>query len=97
MLEMGTVAWSFAAAVIGWLTLEFVGRRFRRFYDLRGEIISRLVQFSNGVPAGRKSQTMSALCPVIARSSLCQKRQLRDCTKLRTFSATLLRNCGPSR
>src|SRR6266852_3162227 len=47
---MGTVAWSFAAAVIGWLTLEFVGRPFRRFYDLRGEIISRLVQFSNVSP-----------------------------------------------
>ena len=36
--------------MIGWLTLEFVGRPFRRFYDLRGEIISRLVQFSNVSP-----------------------------------------------
>jgi hypothetical protein len=44
---MGTVAWSFAAAVIGWLTLEFVGRPFRRFFDMRGEIISRLALFSN--------------------------------------------------
>lgn len=68
---MGTVAWSFTAAVIGWLTLEFVGRPFRRFYDLRGEIISRLAQFANvsarwkeildddGVVSGRKEQSLS--------------------------------------
>ncbi len=45
------VAWSFTAVVIGWLTLEFVGRSFRRFYDLRGEIILRLAHFENvGAP-----------------------------------------------
>jgi hypothetical protein len=50
---MGAIAWSFTAAVIGWLTLEFIGRPFRKFFDLRGEIISRLAQFSN-VKARRK-------------------------------------------
>jgi hypothetical protein len=38
---------SFAAAVFGWLLLEFVGRPLRKFYDLRGEIISQLVQYAN--------------------------------------------------
>jgi hypothetical protein len=38
---------SFAAAVIGWLTLEFLGRPFRSFFDLRGETIRILTEFAN--------------------------------------------------
>jgi hypothetical protein len=30
---------SFAAAAIAWVTLDFVGRPLRKFYDLRGETI----------------------------------------------------------
>jgi hypothetical protein len=44
---------SFAAAVAGWVVLEFVGRPFRRFYDLRGEVIQELVRHAN-VPARYK-------------------------------------------
>jgi hypothetical protein len=38
---------SFAAGVIGWLVLEFVGRPFRNFFDLRGEVIRTLTEFAN--------------------------------------------------
>jgi hypothetical protein len=38
---------SFAAAAIAWVTLEFVGRPLRKFYDLRGEIIYRLAKIAN--------------------------------------------------
>lgn len=36
-----------AGAIIAWLTVEFVGRPFRRFFDLRGEVSRRLAQFDN--------------------------------------------------
>jgi hypothetical protein len=35
------------SAVVGWLAVEFVGRPFRRFFDLRAETARRLVQFGN--------------------------------------------------
>ena len=38
---------TFATAAIAWLVLEFIGRPLRKFFDLRGEIIRRLVQFAN--------------------------------------------------
>ena len=38
---------SFTAAVVGWVTLEFVGRPLRKFFDLRGEIIQALIEFAN--------------------------------------------------
>jgi hypothetical protein len=34
-------------AFLAWVLAEFVGRPFRRFFDLRGEISRRLVQFDN--------------------------------------------------
>jgi hypothetical protein len=34
-------------AIAAWLTVEFLGRPFRRFFDLRGEIARKLVQFGN--------------------------------------------------
>jgi hypothetical protein len=34
-------------AILGWLIFEFVGRPFRRFFDLRSEVARRLVQFNN--------------------------------------------------
>ena len=37
-------------AGLGWVTLEFVARPIRRFFDLRGEIIRRVAQYNN-VPA----------------------------------------------
>jgi hypothetical protein len=37
-------------AMFAWLMVEFVGRPFRRFFDLRGEVSRRLTQFGN-VPA----------------------------------------------
>jgi hypothetical protein len=40
-------------AILAWLTTEFVGRPFRRFFDLRGEVARRLVQFAD-VRARRK-------------------------------------------
>jgi len=43
--------WGFVVGTIGailaWLTTEFVGRPFRRFFDLRGEVCRRMVQFDN--------------------------------------------------
>jgi hypothetical protein len=47
MLALWQLIGSFAVATIGWLVLEFVGRPYRRFYDLRGEVIQALVQFAN--------------------------------------------------
>jgi hypothetical protein len=49
------MTWSgFAFGAIGafsvWMLTEFVGRPFRRFFDLRADIIRRMVQFAN-VPA----------------------------------------------
>jgi hypothetical protein len=38
---------SFAAAAFAWVALEFVGRPLRKFFDLRGEIIRRLIEFTN--------------------------------------------------
>lgn len=38
---------SFLAAALGWVVLEFVGRPLRKFFDLRGEIIRRLIEFAN--------------------------------------------------
>ena len=38
---------SFLAAAIGWIALEFVARPFRKFFDLRGEIIQLSVQTAN--------------------------------------------------
>jgi len=40
-------------AMFAWLAVEFVGRPFRRFFDLRGEVSRRLTQFGN-VPARGK-------------------------------------------
>jgi hypothetical protein len=37
----------FAAAAIGWLTLEFVGRPLRRFFDLRGDTVELLTRIGN--------------------------------------------------
>jgi hypothetical protein len=34
-------------AALAWLLTEFVGRPFRRFFELRGEVSRRLVQFDN--------------------------------------------------
>jgi hypothetical protein len=43
--------WGFVLGAIGailaWLTTEFIGRPFRRFFDLRSVIARRLVQFDN--------------------------------------------------
>ncbi len=38
---------SFLAAALGWVVLEFIGRPLRKFFDLRGEIIRRLIEFAN--------------------------------------------------
>src|SRR5437667_268812 len=38
---------SFFAAALGWVILEFIARPLRKFFDLRGEIIRRCVEFSN--------------------------------------------------
>lgn len=35
------------AAAIGWVTLEFLGRPYRKFLDLRGEVIRLLVETAN--------------------------------------------------
>jgi hypothetical protein len=45
--KVGTAAWSSIAAVIGWLTLEFVGRPFRGFLRSARQNISRLAHFGN--------------------------------------------------
>jgi hypothetical protein len=37
----------FAAAAIGWLTLEFLGRPLRRFFDLRGDTVELLTRIAN--------------------------------------------------
>jgi|SRR4051795_10612651 hypothetical protein len=37
----------FLAAAIGWLTLEFLGRPLRRFFDLRGEMVELLTRIAN--------------------------------------------------
>lgn len=37
----------FLAAAIGWLTLEFLGRPLRRFFDLRGETVELLTRVGN--------------------------------------------------
>jgi len=37
-------------AILAWVLTEFVGRPFRRFFDLRTDIARKLVQFAN-VPA----------------------------------------------
>jgi hypothetical protein len=42
-------------AVVAWLTTEFVGRPFRRFFDLRAEVSRRLVFYDN-VPARAKME-----------------------------------------
>jgi hypothetical protein len=36
-------------AIVAWLTTEFIGRPFRRFFDLRGEVCRRMVRFDNNV------------------------------------------------
>ena len=38
---------SFFAAATAWVVLEFVGRPVRKFFDLRGEIIQKLVEYGN--------------------------------------------------
>lgn len=38
---------SFFAAAFAWIILEFVGRPLRKFFDLRGEVIRRLIEFAN--------------------------------------------------
>jgi hypothetical protein len=42
-----SVALSFFAAAVGWLVLEFLGRPFRKFFDLRGEVIYVLTLTAN--------------------------------------------------
>ena len=50
---------SFFAAAIAWVVLEFVGRPIRKFFDLRGEIIQKLVEYGkvqaryNAIEPGR--------------------------------------------
>jgi hypothetical protein len=36
-----------AAAIVAWFLMEFVGRPFRQFFDLRRDVVRRLVQFGN--------------------------------------------------
>lgn len=38
---------SFLAGAFAWVLLEFVGRPLRNFFDLRAEIIQKLVEFGN--------------------------------------------------
>jgi hypothetical protein len=37
----------FVAAAVGWLTLEFLGRPLRKFFDLRGETVELLTRIAN--------------------------------------------------
>jgi hypothetical protein len=37
----------FLAAMIGWLTLEFLGRPLRKFFDLRGQTVELLTRIAN--------------------------------------------------
>jgi hypothetical protein len=46
MTILGFVLGAIGAA-LAWLLTEFVGRPFRRFFELRGEVSRRLVQFDN--------------------------------------------------
>jgi hypothetical protein len=46
MTILGFVVGAIGAA-LAWFLTEFVGRPFRRFFDLRGEVSHRLVQFDN--------------------------------------------------
>jgi hypothetical protein len=41
------VVGSFLAAAFGWVVLEFVGRPLRKFFDLRGEVIRKLIEYAN--------------------------------------------------
>jgi hypothetical protein len=54
MQSAAQVIGSFFAAALGWVTLEFVGRPLRRFYDLRGEVIRQLTGYANLSPRWRK-------------------------------------------
>jgi|HubBroStandDraft_6_1064221.scaffolds.fasta_scaffold819831_1 hypothetical protein len=47
---MFSVLVSFAAAAIAWVTLEFVGRPLRKFFDIRGDVIRTIVEFANVRP-----------------------------------------------
>lgn len=40
----------FFAAAIGWVTLEFIARPVRRFFDMRGEVIALMIEFANRRP-----------------------------------------------
>jgi hypothetical protein len=50
-------------AMFAWLAVEFVGRPFRRFFDLRGEVSRRLTQFGN-VPGRGKWVDNSHVEPI---------------------------------
>jgi hypothetical protein len=41
------VVGSFFAGAFAWVLLEFLGRPFRHFFDLRSEIIQKLIEFGN--------------------------------------------------
>jgi hypothetical protein len=47
---IGSLLAAAIGASIGWVSLEFVARPIRKFFDLRGEIIRRVAQYNN-VPA----------------------------------------------
>jgi len=88
---------SFLAASIGWVVLEFVGRPLRKFFDLRGEIIRRLIEFANirarwkeipdstGAVSGER-EALSLSKAEIARLEEAQK-MLRDlASQMRAFA-----------
>ena len=52
-MQLGNFALGAVGAILAWLTTEFIGRPFRHFFDLRGEVSRRLVQFDNVMASAR--------------------------------------------
>jgi hypothetical protein len=50
LIAVGSALGGAIGAALGWGTTSFVGAPIRKFFDLRGEVIRRLVEFAN-VPA----------------------------------------------
>lgn len=80
---------TFLAAAIGWVTLEFLGRPFRKFFDLRGEVIRLSVETAN-IPARFKEPRSANDSPEVFELSDEDTKRLEEAVRaLRNLAAQM--------
>src|SRR4051812_39017109 len=66
MNDVWSTAGAFALGGVGWLTVSFIGAPFRKFFDLRSEVIYKSVVYAN--VAAREKQSPDGTTEILERS-----------------------------